>query len=242
MDSARLKQIVLGFSKAVVGLAIAGEGLRTFSGRPAAQLGAAPANPARLLAPAQSIRSVKKLPVRSIDERIDYIRKMIQRTSLEPSIREAAARILNQKCGDRWCIAEKDYKAEVEALFWAIRKVSSPYAVRYMRDHVKVDQFANGRNTLAMRGGDCDDMSILLGALLQVAGFPVRMRIVQARGEATWSHIYLLAGIPPTAPTRWVALDLTVDQPPGWEVAGAEDAKLSGRPAGDVVKTKDYEV
>ena len=89
----------------------------------------------------------------------------------------------------------------------------------------------------------CDDFVVILGALLRSIGYPVKLRIMQAKGADSWSHIYMLVGSPPTNPTRWTALDASVESAvPGWQAPGAEECAKTGKPAGMTVKVKDYDV
>jgi hypothetical protein len=62
----------------------------------------------------------------------------------------------------------------------------------------------------------CDDYTITMGAALQSIGYPVKLRIVQTKGSQDFNHIFLLAGLPPRAPTKWIPLDASVDKPAGW--------------------------
>lgn len=99
----------------------------------------------------------------------------------------------------------------------------------------------------------CDDGTALLGALLMNVGYPVRCRIIQDRNSSDWSHIYLLVNRNPTGQPVWAALDWSeAGRPedagqwgkrgnPYWEVQGAAECARTGRPAGLVVKVKDYE-
>lgn len=65
---------------------------------------------------------------------------------------------------------------------------------------------------------NCDDQAIALAARLRSIGYPVAFRVIRAKGAPTWSHIYVMVGLPPTGPTKWVPLDTTVPgAPPGWE-------------------------
>lgn len=92
---------------------------------------------------------------------------------------------------------------------------------------------------------NCDDFAIVFGALLMSVGYPVKLRVVQAKGKDTWSHIYVLAGIPPSSdgPTEWFPLDGAVEtKPAGWQAPGAEEAFRYGKPAGMIEKTLDYPV
>ena len=141
------------------------------------------------------------------------------------------------------CVPEKDYDAEIRALFTAVRDASSDLALRYTRDHVEVDQYHSANKLLQLKGGDCDDGTILLGSMLRAVGYPVRLRVIQDNQSSTWSHIYLLVGTPPMNPNKWVALDWSVPgKPPGWEAPGAKQVALNGKPAGVVTRLIDFSV
>lgn len=90
---------------------------------------------------------------------------------------------------------------------------------------------------------NCDDGSILLGAMLRAVGYPIRLRVIQDSNSTTWSHIYLLVGTPPMGPTKWIALDWSVPgKAPGWEAPGAKQVALNGKPAGVVTRLIDFSV
>lgn len=196
--------------------------------------------------------------VRSIDERVKYIIANIQSGSLSPRVKEALATVLAKKCrqGDQilWCVPEKNANAEIAAVFYAVRQPSSPFALRYTRDHTYVDQFMACDQLLRTHIGDCDDGTALLGAMLMSAGYPVRCRIIQDRNSPSWSHIYPLVNRNPQGSPDWQALDWSVIGSPAdagrwgrpgnpfWEVPGAKDCAKTGRPAGLVLAVKDYEV
>lgn len=188
------------------------------------------------------IKKVTTIPVRNIDERVNLIAELVRKGSLSPRVKEIAISTLTVKCGGQWCIREKDYPAEIKALFKAVKDPKSPYAVRYTRDHVTVDQFTSAERTLDLHAEDCDGLTIMLGSLLRSVGYPLKLRVIQAKPATSWSHIYLLAGIPPMHPDKWISLDLSVAQPPGWEAPGAKEVARSGRPSGVVVKLRDFDV
>lgn len=205
-----------------------------------------PESEAMLKAP-KVISKVTTRTVADIKERVSYIQDRIRKDSLKPEIREKALAVLTRKCktqnGVRWCVEEKDHEAEVRALFTAVRDAASPLALRYTRDHVEVDQFHSADKLLKLKGGDCDDGTILLGAMLRAVGYQVRLRVIQDVNSSSWSHIYLLVGIPPPSPTKWIALDWSMPgKPPGWEAPGAKSVALNGRPSGMVTRLMDFKV
>lgn len=188
--------------------------------------------------------------VGNINERVAFITDRIRKDSLKPEIREKALNVLSRKCpapdgkGKQWCVEPKNYEAEIVALYRAVQDANSDLALRYVRDHAEVDQFTAADKLIKVKGGDCDDGTILLGSLLRAVGYPVKARVVQDTNSPSWSHIYLLVGTPPTGPTKWVPLDWSMYpfKPAGWEAPGARQAALTGEPHGIIVKVKDFDV
>jgi hypothetical protein len=63
----------------------------------------------------------------------------------------------------------------------------------------------------------CDDYSILIAALLQSVGYPVKLRVIRTRRSPDWNHIYNMVGLPPRAPSRWIPVDGSVGYGVGWQ-------------------------
>lgn len=106
-------------------------------------------------------------------------------------------------------VPAKDRLGEVTALFrWVQRNV------RYTRDIFQVELLHTARRTLELRAGDCDDMAILLGALLVSTGHPVRLVLAGFRPSKPhlYSHVYLEALVG----RSWLPLDPTMHYPAGW--------------------------
>ena len=67
-------------------------------------------------------------------------------------------------------VAPKDYLGEINALFqWVQRHV------RYTKDPFQIEVLHSARRMLELRAGDCDDMTIVLGALIKSVGHQVRI-------------------------------------------------------------------
>lgn len=188
----------------------------------------------------------------TLEDRLAIITKLTRVGAEEPQVRAKALGVLTRKCGAlpnrKWCIPEKDWAAEIKAIFAAYRDPNEDISVRYVRDPLTKDTFNSALNTLKLAGGDCDDSAIALGALLMSVGYPVKMRVVQAKGAPSWSHIYLLVGSQPGSPKaspewkpllytsatreqKWMPLDATVNKAAGWEA-----------PARMIQRTKDFDV
>lgn len=156
--------------------------------------------------------------VGDIDGRVRHLIRLVRKGKRSPKIQLAVARILNRKCGDKWCIPEKDHKKEILALFKWCRS-----QMRYLADPRGVDTYrAPERSLFEFHGGDCDDMSsaiaTLLAIALETAGYEVRFRVVAIKPNppTAYSHILVLVGLPQRKPEKWMALDASVDKPAGW--------------------------
>lgn len=171
---------------------------------------------------------------RNIHDRVRYIDKMIRKYREDPRIREIGAAILTKKCAGRggkyegsWCVAEKDWYGEIDAVFSELRK-----RVRFTRDVISKDTYQSPKRTIAQFNiGDCDDFTISLGSVLQSVGYPLKIRIIQTVPNDDFNHVYLMVGVPPMAPRDWIAADASVPEPLGFQA-----------PSDIVIKVRDYTV
>lgn len=164
--------------------------------------------------------------VYSIEQRLEHIIRLTKNGRNDPKIRKLTAKIISRKCGDAWCIPEKDWEGEVRAIFKWVRS-----NIRYSRDIESKDTYQAPMRTVEMKIADCDDTSILIGAMLLSAGYPVKMRVIRTKGSKEWNHIFPMVGLPPGGPNKWVAMDATVPKPAGWHP-----------PADMIDKMKDFTV
>ncbi len=123
-------------------------------------------------------------------------------------VRQKAIDILLEKG-----VSPKHYLGEIKALFeWVQRNV------RYTKDPFRVEVLHSARRMLELRAGDCDDMSILLGSMLEAIGHPVRLVLVgpDPLQPRLFSHVY------PEVyhKGRWIPLDATMSHPMGWAPQG----------------------
>lgn len=166
--------------------------------------------------------------VNTIDERLAGVARQMMKSIRDPRVRQLAVSIVSKRSrrpdphtGDGgWAVAERDYWGEVKAIFNWMRA-----NVRYIRDMSTIDTFATAMRTIEAHGGDCDDYTIALGALLMSVGYSVRMKTIQTKDSDDWNHIYLQVGLPPGKPTKWKTLDASVAQPAGWEAPSSIIAK-----------------
>lgn len=106
-------------------------------------------------------------------------------------------------------IKPKNRLGEVCALFDFVKR-----NIRYTRDIFRVELLHSARRMLELQAGDCDDMTILLGALLVSTGHPVRLILAGFKPNQphVYSHIYPEVNVR----GRWIAIDATMDKPVGW--------------------------
>ena len=167
----------------------------------------------QMMGPVRTTMRMRQVESPDIDDRISYIMEEIDEGKRDPRIRKLASDALTGKKQDgSWAVEEKDWNAEVDAIFYFVRK-----NVRYTRDIQDIELFQKAGRTLELKIGDCDDLSILLGSMLQAVGYPVILRVIGLNG-GTYQHIYVVAGLPPHDPKEWKPLDASRPEGPGWEI------------------------
>lgn len=150
--------------------------------------------------------------VYSLADRIKYIKQQARKGKLDPNIYRLARGIVTKRCGDKWCTPEKDYDAEVIAVFNWVRA-----NVRYTHDIEGVDTYQTPQRTVELHSADCDDSTSLLAALLGSLGYRVKGRVVQTTDADDWNHIFALVEVSSRyGPPKWSALDATMHHPAGW--------------------------
>lgn len=106
-------------------------------------------------------------------------------------------------------VPAKDDLGEIDALFrWVQRHV------RYTKDPFRIEVLHSARRMLELKAGDCDDMTIVLGALIKSVGHPVRLVLTgpDSLRPDLFSHIYLEA----RHRDQWIPLDATMPYGMGW--------------------------
>lgn len=135
---------------------------------------------------------------------VEHIGKLIRSGSKNFYVRQKAIDVLLERG-----VRPKDYLGEIRALFQFVQQ-----GVRYTKDPLRVEVLHTAPRMLDLRAGDCDDMAILLGAMLEAIGHPVRLVITgpDPRRPRLFTHIYLEA----FHRGRWLAVDPTMPFPMGW--------------------------
>jgi len=141
---------------------------------------------------------------RGTERTVEHVQALIRSGARDFYVRQKAIDILLEKP-----VKPKDYLGEIQALFeWVQRHI------RYTKDTFQVEVLHSARRMLELRAGDCDDMTILLGAMLEAIGHPVRLVLSgpDPLKPDLFTHIYLEV----FHKGRWIPLDATMPYPMGW--------------------------
>lgn len=135
---------------------------------------------------------------------LEHVKALVKQGAKDFCVRQTAINIFRL-----YGVRPKDVFGEIVALFDWVKK-----NVRYTRDIFRVELLHSARRMLQLRAGDCDDMTILLSALLESTGHPVRLVIIgrDPKRKKAFSHIYLET----LYRDQWIPLDPTMNKPAGW--------------------------
>ena len=92
---------------------------------------------------------------------------------------------------------------EAEALYNWVKQ-----NIRFTKDPVTKEKLYSPQDLLKIRAGDCDDISMLLGAFLLALGYPARLITLAANPSqpTEFSHVYIEAEVPPGS-GQWLPMD-----------------------------------
>ena len=137
-------------------------------------------------------------------ETVEHVQALIRAGAKDFYVRQKAIDILLENH-----VKPKDYLAEIKALFEWVQQ-----HIRYTKDTFQVEVLHSAKRMLELRAGDCDDMAILLGAMLEAIGHPVRLALSgpDPLRQDLFTHIYLEV----FHKGRWIPLDATMPHPMGW--------------------------
>jgi transglutaminase-like putative cysteine protease len=135
---------------------------------------------------------------------VEHMRALIRAGVKDFYVRQKAIDILLEKR-----VPPKSYLGEIRALFEWVQA-----NIRYTKDPFRLELLHSARRMLELRAGDCDDVAILLGALLEAVGHPVRLVLIgpDPRRPRLFSHVYVEVH----HRGRWIPVDATMPHPMGW--------------------------
>ena len=176
-----------------VGYAALGTGLilRGFDERREARAGLAPGADASSLGRAggQQRFAQTDLDVKDIRQRVKLIAKFVRAGGRNAQVHMCAKGILSEVCGDTWCVPEKNWEAEADALFRAMKTPTSCLGMRYTRDMLRSDTFVHPKHGAKYKGGDCLPAGTML--LTQHGTVPIEDVEVGATimGDGDWVKV-----------------------------------------------------
>jgi hypothetical protein len=143
----------------------------------------------------------------TLDDRMDFLIDEIWKGIQDPKIQQLASRILEE-----YDVPSRDWEGESKAVFEWVRE-----NIRYTRDPEGLELFRKPLRTVQLGIADCDDMSILICALLGTIGHTLLLRVIGVSSNEP-EHIYPVDLLPPGNPDYAIALDATRPESMGWEV------------------------
>lgn len=163
----------------------------------------------------------------SLDDHVGLMRRQVTRSLDDPETHRLARAVARggesvTAWGKRYRLTKRTCPMSDEcgdiAQVWNFAVLN----VRYVRDPDDYDFFCTVKHTLEAGMGDCDDYTILIGALLKSLGFrDVRARVISVDGRR-WAHVYNMVAAYRNG-GELIALDPTVkDSVPGWEFEKAK--------------------
>ena len=127
---------------------------------------------------------------------VGAMRQLIHQGSKTPAIREMAANIAMHQSTDQ---------GKIGAIFDFVRT-----KMKYVRDPLHQEMVAGAPYHMESMGqlgyarGDCDDHTVLLGAMLESVGYPTRITTARIKpGNGSFDHVYLEVN----DRTGWIPLD-----------------------------------
>lgn len=155
------------------------------------------------LAPSLQLHAYSaKLPdgMAGIFKTIRVMRALLNQSKIDPVIRQAAVSCV-------FLTPEKSALSEVSALFYFVRD-----HIRYLHDINGVETIATPDKTLQSKIGDCDDQSLLLGALFESIGYVTRFIVAGYHVPGMVEHVYIQV----CADGEWIDCDPTEREPLGY--------------------------
>lgn len=138
--------------------------------------------------------TVDRYEFRDLDEKLRYMRRLITLGREHPDVRQKAVEIIRSAA-----VQPKDKKAQALAIGqWVQDNVY--YVLEFP------ERLAHAFRTLKDRAGDCDDTTILIGAMLESIGIPAVQVVMKVNGN--WSHVFPAAKLSGLLP-----LDSTLNFP-----------------------------
>lgn len=142
------------------------------------------------------VRPYRDLPPPTPQETLVWMGRLAREGSMDPAVRSVTERIIHR-------VWDHDFMSEYVAIFNWVRQ-----NIRYVRDPILVEQVSAPRVTLQTRTGDCDDMAVLIAAMIGTVGGRTRFvagAFKNRNGHPALEHVWVEAHEPRS--NNWVVLD-----------------------------------
>ena len=144
----------------------------------------------------QPVMRVNQEPYKGVPHSVELMRRAARVGQAHPKVRAHALSVVRG-------VMPRDHLSEMAALYYdACRRI------RYTRDPVNVELIQHPAVTLQQRAGDCDDVSVLLGACAMALGNEAQYVTVgfdpRASGDQRFTHVFLRVQAPDGS---WLVLD-----------------------------------
>lgn len=155
---------------------------------------------------------------------VEHMVALIRAGARDSYVRQKALDILLERR-----VNPKDYLGEIKALFEWVQQ-----NIRYTKDPFRPEVLHSVRRMLELRAGDCDDMAILLGAMWEATGHPVRL--VLAGPDPLRPHLFTHVYLEVYCKGCWIPLDLTIGLPRSESADTVDEHGMLQEPAGCVLE------
>jgi transglutaminase-like putative cysteine protease len=147
----------------------------------------------------------------AITQTLDHMIRLARRDARTPDVRTLAKKLASQCSGND--NVQREFCKVKAAFDWVVENID------YKFDHEHVTEWREVRNPnttefliapkhqLGVLTGDCDDMSMMLAALLGAMGFKVKYKVIAWRGHE-FTHVYVEVLMPNAqGEYRWFPMD-----------------------------------
>jgi len=109
---------------------------------------------------------------------LEVMRHAVREGVKDPAIIPIARKLVED-------LPEKDKWSEAVRLFDYVKD-----HIRYVNDPLDLETVVFPRTVMEVKSGDCDDKSVLFGALAIALGIPARFVAVKLPGKKIYTHVY----------------------------------------------------
>jgi transglutaminase-like putative cysteine protease len=160
----------------------------------------------------------------AIMKTLDHMIRLARRDARTPDVKTLAKRLASScTSGD---VNYQEYCKVKAAFDWVVDNITYRFDHQHVQDWIEVDNpnttefLIAPKHQLGVLVGDCDDMSMMLAALLGAMGFSVKYKVIAWRGQE-YTHVYVEVLMPNAdGEYRWVPMDPVAGKNGfGWEKA-----------------------